>query len=106
MDKVIKMTSGCGCGKRRKSGIIGYLLNQSSDKLSITTTGGEAKLCRQLRFLLASFLAFRFSPTSQVAFGPPLAHPSPVFLACTSKKIISLILLLYRKAWANEVGLD
>lgn len=31
------------------------LLNQSSDEPSITTTGGEAKLRRQLRFLVASF---------------------------------------------------
>jgi len=55
MDEVIGMTSGYGCGKRRKSGTVGYLLNQSSDKPSITTTGGEAKLRRQLRFLVASF---------------------------------------------------
>ncbi|KAK4364569.1 hypothetical protein RND71_015927 [Anisodus tanguticus] len=55
MDEVIGMTSGYGCGKRRKSETVDYLLNQSSDKPSITTTGGEAKLCRQLRFLLASF---------------------------------------------------
>ena len=34
---------------------VGYLLNQSSDEPSITTTGGEAKLRRQLRFLVASF---------------------------------------------------
>ena len=61
MDEVIGMTSGYGCGKRRKSGTVGYLLNQSSDKPSITTTGGEAKLRRQLRFLLASFLATSFS---------------------------------------------
>jgi len=106
MDEVIGMTSGYGCGKRRKSGTVGYLLNQSSDKPSITTTGGEAKLRRQLRFLLASFLAFRSSPTSQVALGPPLARPSRAVLACTSKQISSLILLLCRQAWANEVGLD
>ena len=46
---------GYGCGNQRKSGTIGYLLNQSSDEPSITTTGGEAKLRRQLRFLVASF---------------------------------------------------
>ncbi|KAF3674736.1 hypothetical protein FXO38_05085 [Capsicum annuum] len=34
MDEVIGMTSGYGCGKRRKSGTVGYLLNQSSDKPS------------------------------------------------------------------------
>ncbi|KAL3520251.1 hypothetical protein ACH5RR_018400 [Cinchona calisaya] len=44
-----------GCEKRRKLGTVGYLLNQSSDEPSITTTGGEAKLRRQLRFLVASF---------------------------------------------------
>lgn len=49
MDEVIGMTNGDGCGNRRKSGTIGYLLNQSSDEPSITTTGGEAKLRRQLR---------------------------------------------------------
>ncbi|KAD4584840.1 hypothetical protein E3N88_22441 [Mikania micrantha] len=38
---------GYGCGNQRKSGTIGYLLNQSSDEPSITTTGGEAKLRRQ-----------------------------------------------------------
>ncbi|PHT98232.1 hypothetical protein BC332_32824 [Capsicum chinense] len=64
MDEVIGMTSGYGCGKQRKSGTVDYLLNQSSDKPSITTTGGEAKLHRQLRFLLTSFLAFRSSPTN------------------------------------------
>jgi hypothetical protein len=47
--------NGYGCGNQRKSGTIGYLLNQSSDEPSITTTGGEAKLRRQLRFLVASF---------------------------------------------------
>lgn len=31
------------------------VLNQSSDEPSTTTTGGEAKLRRQLRFLVASF---------------------------------------------------
>ncbi|KAH0714985.1 hypothetical protein KY284_007890 [Solanum tuberosum] len=61
MDEVIGMTSGYDCGKRRKSGTVGYLLNQSSDKPSITTTGGKAKLRRQLRFILASFLATSFS---------------------------------------------
>lgn len=40
MDKVIGMTNGYGCGNRRKSGTIGYLLNQSSDEPSTTTTGG------------------------------------------------------------------
>ncbi|PHT36572.1 hypothetical protein CQW23_24272 [Capsicum baccatum] len=72
------MTSGYSCGKWRKLGIVGYLLNQSSDKMSIMTTGGEAKLRRELRFLLASFLAFCSSSTSQVALGPPLAHPRPI----------------------------
>ncbi|MCD7452229.1 hypothetical protein HAX54_015893 [Datura stramonium] len=61
MDEVIRMTSGYSCRKRRKWGTVGYLLNQSSDKPSITTTGGEAKLRRQLRFLLASFLATSLS---------------------------------------------
>lgn len=56
MDEVIGMTNGYGCGNRRKSGTVGYLLNQSSDEPSITTTGGEAKLRRQLRFLVV--LAF------------------------------------------------
>lgn len=55
MDEVIGMTNGYGCGKRRKSGTVGYLLNQSSDEPSITTKGGEALLRRQLRFLVASF---------------------------------------------------
>ena len=55
MDEVIGMTNGYGCGNRRKSGTVGYLLNQSSDEPSTTTTGGEAKLRRQLRFLVASF---------------------------------------------------
>lgn len=32
MDEVIGMTNGYGCGKRRKSGTVGYLLNQSSDE--------------------------------------------------------------------------
>lgn len=54
--------NGYGCGNQRKSGTIGYLLNQSSDEPSITTTGGEAKLRRQLRFLVASFQR----PASQV----------------------------------------
>lgn len=51
MDEVIGMTNGYGCGKRRKSGTVGYLLNQSSDEPSITTTGGEAKLRRQQSFV-------------------------------------------------------
>lgn len=56
MDEVIGVTNGYGCGNRRKSGTVGYLLNQSSDEPSTTTTGGgEAKLLRQLRFLVASF---------------------------------------------------
>ena len=52
MDEVIGVTNGYGCGNRRKSGTVGYLLNQSSDKPSTT---GEALLRRQLRFLVASF---------------------------------------------------
>ena len=52
MDEVISVTNGYGCGNRIKSGTVGYLLNQSSDKPSTT---GEAKLRRQLRFLVASF---------------------------------------------------
>lgn len=52
MDEV---TNGYGCGNRIKSGTVGYLLNQSSDEPSTTTTGGEALLLRQLRFLVASF---------------------------------------------------
>lgn len=36
----------------------------------------------------------------------PLARPSRAVLACTSKQISSLILLLCRQAWASEVGLD
>ena len=59
MDEVIGMTNGYGCGNRRKSGTVDYLLNQSSDEPSITTTGREAKLRRQLRFLV--FLATSFS---------------------------------------------
>ena len=55
MDEVIGMTNGYGFGKRRKPGTVGYLLNQSSDEPSIMTTGGEAKLRRQFRFLVASF---------------------------------------------------
>lgn len=55
MDEVIGMTNGYGCGNRIKSENVGYLLNQSSDEPSITTTGGEAKLRRQLRLLVASF---------------------------------------------------
>ncbi|CAA2961099.1 hypothetical protein CCACVL1_02257 [Olea europaea subsp. europaea] len=55
MDEVIGMTNGYGCGKRRKSGTVGYLLNQSSDEPSITTKGGEALLRRQLCFLVTSF---------------------------------------------------
>ena len=47
MDEVIGVTNGYGCGNRRKSGTVGYLLNQSSDE--------GAKLRRQLRFLVASF---------------------------------------------------
>lgn len=54
MDEVIGVTNGYGCGNRRKSGTVGYLLNQSSDEPSTTTTGGEAKLRRQLRFFLAT----------------------------------------------------
>lgn len=54
LDEVIGVTNGYGCGNRRKSGTVGYLLNQSSDEPSTTTTGG-AKLLRQLRFLVASF---------------------------------------------------
>ena len=55
LDEVIGVTNGYGCGNRRKSGTVGYLLNQSSDEPSTTTTGGGAKLLRQLRFLVASF---------------------------------------------------
>lgn len=36
MDEVIGVTNGYGCGNRRKSGTVGYLLNQSSDE-----PGGE-----------------------------------------------------------------
>jgi len=54
MDEVIGVTNGYGCGNRRKSGTVGYLLNQSSDEPSTMTTGG-AKLRRQLRFLVATF---------------------------------------------------
>lgn len=36
----------------------------------------------------------------------PLARPSRAVLACTSKRISSLILLLCRQAWASEVRLD
>ncbi len=52
MDEVIGVTNGYGCGNRRKSGTVGYLLNQSSEKPSTT---GEALLRRQLRFFVASF---------------------------------------------------
>ena len=41
MDEVIGVTNGYGCGNRRKSGTVGYLLNQSSDKPSTTTKGGN-----------------------------------------------------------------
>jgi hypothetical protein len=41
MDEVIGVTNDYGCGNRRKSGTVGYLLNQSSDEPSTTTTGGE-----------------------------------------------------------------
>ena len=40
LDEVIGVTNGYGCGNRRKSGTVGYLLNQSSDEPSTTTTGG------------------------------------------------------------------
>lgn len=40
MDEVIGVTNGYGCGNRRKSGTVGYLLNQSSDEPSTMTTGG------------------------------------------------------------------
>lgn len=54
MDEVIGVTNDYGCGNRRKSGTVGYLLNQSSDEPSTSTTGG-GKLRRQLRVLAASF---------------------------------------------------
>ena len=54
LDEVIYVTNGYGCGNRRKSGTVGYLLNQSSDEPSTSTTGG-GKLRRQLRVLAASF---------------------------------------------------
>ena len=40
MDEVIGVTNGYGCGNRRKSVTVGYLLNQSSDEPSTTTTEG------------------------------------------------------------------
>lgn len=43
MDEVIGVTNGYGCGNRRKSGTVGYLLNKSSDEPSTTTTGGGSK---------------------------------------------------------------
>ena len=59
MDEVIGVTNGYGCGNRRKSGTVGYLLNQSSDEPSTTTTGGSkasttASLPRRF-FLATSF---------------------------------------------------
>lgn len=71
MDEVIGMTNGYGCGKRRKSGTVGYLLNQSSDEPSITTTGGEAKLRR-----LQTFLSLLDSGASLIALSLRLT-PSP-----------------------------
>ncbi|PHU03018.1 hypothetical protein BC332_28269 [Capsicum chinense] len=106
MDELLRMTCGYGCRKKRKLGSFGYLLNQSSNKPIIMTTDGKANLRRQLCFLLTSFLFFCSSPTCQVAQGPPLAFPSRVVLACIRKKIRSFIVLLYRQAWENEVGLD
>ncbi|PHT34312.1 hypothetical protein CQW23_26112 [Capsicum baccatum] len=106
MDELLGMTSGYGCRKRRKLGTFGYLLNQSSNKPIIMTTDREANLRRQLCFLLTSFLFFWSSPTCQVAQGPPLVFPSRVVLTCTCKQIRSFIVLLYRQAWENEVGLD
>ena len=55
------MKNGYGCGNQRKSGTVGYLLNQSSDEPSTTTTGGgsfastTASLPR--RFFLATSLS-------------------------------------------------
>lgn len=57
LDEVIGVTNGYGCGNRRKSGTVGYLLNQSSDEPSTTTTGGgKASTTASLprRFFLAT----------------------------------------------------
>ena len=54
MDEVIGVTNGYGCGNRRKSGTVGYLLNQSSDEPSTTTTGGGGRTARWL-LLLSEF---------------------------------------------------
>jgi hypothetical protein len=43
MDEVIGMKNGYGCGNQRKSGTVGYFLNQSSDEPSTPTTGGGSK---------------------------------------------------------------
>lgn len=42
MDEVIGITNGYDCENRRKSGTVDYLLNQSSNEPSTTTTGGGA----------------------------------------------------------------
>ncbi|CAK7328613.1 unnamed protein product [Dovyalis caffra] len=55
MDEVIGVTNGYGCRNRRKSRTVGYLLNQSSDKPSTTTTGG--KLCFVDSFASSSLLS-------------------------------------------------
>ena len=58
MDEVIGVTNGYGCGNRRKSGTVGYLfflIKVATSRVLILQGGGEAKLRRQLRFLVASF---------------------------------------------------
>ena len=60
--KIIGVTDGylVGCENRRKSGTVGYLLNQSSDEPSTTKPRGES-LRRQLRFLLLATLFRRLA---------------------------------------------
>lgn len=62
MDEVIGMTNGYGCGKRRKSGTVGYLLNQSSDEPSLTTKGGEASVGYALVVLVLPYFDMDLSP--------------------------------------------
>ncbi|KAK4708377.1 hypothetical protein R3W88_029302 [Solanum pinnatisectum] len=71
------MTSGYDCGKQRKSGTVGYLLNQSSDKSSITTTGGEAKLLAESEFAAPTIT--KLIPISFSTSGAYVAyHVNPV----------------------------
>ena len=54
MDEVIGVTNGYGCGNQRKS-VTFWIKIATSRILRLQGRGGEAKLRRQLRFLVASF---------------------------------------------------